>query len=83
MPRVVNEQQKNEQQLAAMRDSVWFINKSINENDVNDRTLAALDRNVRHLESMLSLVNIQSTEDFENFTSAIDLAKTFINEARK
>lgn len=66
--------------ISAMRDSVWVINSEI-EKDVTKSTLETIQRNVSHLELMMSNSDIiDSGEDLTDITQAIDSGKTFYEE---
>jgi hypothetical protein len=80
MPRVeLTEQQKTENQIKAMGDSVWLINKLISEGNHSEQIHDTVDRNVRHLEIMLGKDHIQNSgSDLTSFEEAVVDGKAFI-----
>jgi hypothetical protein len=80
MPRVeLTEQQKTENQIKAMGDSVWLINKLIAEGNHSEQIHDTVDRNVRHLEIMLGKDHIQNSgSDLTSFEEAVVDGKAFI-----
>lgn len=73
----IEEQLSN--RISAMDDSVWLINKLITEDvhteDIHDN----IDRNVRHLELMLSREDVKtSSYNLTSFENAITDGKAFI-----
>lgn len=72
-----------EEQLAArvsaMGDSLWLINKLIAEDIHSENIHDDIDRNIRHLEIMLSKESIKnSTYDLTSFETAIANGRAFI-----
>lgn len=75
----LTEQEKTQNQISAMGDSVWLINKLINEGNHSENIHDTIDRNVRHLEIMLGKDHIQNSgSDLTQFETAITDGKAFI-----
>lgn len=72
-------EQKVQRQISAMGDSVWLINKLINENNHSENIHDTIDRNVRHLEIMLAKSEIQNSgSSLTSFQTAVTDGKAFI-----
>lgn len=75
----LTEEQKTQKQISAMGDSVWLINKLIDESGHSEDIHDTIDRNVRHLEIMLEKTRIQNSgSDLTSFQNAITAGKDFI-----
>ena len=74
------EEQKTAQQISAMNDSVYIIDKLIEEGNHTKRAHDNIDRNVRHLELMINQNNItNSGNDLTVFNDTIEAGNTFIS----
>lgn len=72
-------EQRVQNQISAMGDSVWLINKLIAEDTHTEEIHDTVDRNVRHLEIMLAKEEIQdSGSSLTAFNTAITDGKAFI-----
>jgi hypothetical protein len=66
--------------ISSMRDSVWAINDAM-EKTPSRETLGTVERNVAHLELMMSKEEIaEFGEDLSDVTEAITTGKTFQEE---
>lgn len=73
------EEQKLQKNISAMGDSVWLINKLIDENNHVQNVHDTIDRNIRHLELMIAKPEIaNSGTDLSSFNAAINSGKAFI-----
>lgn len=69
-----------QKQINAMGDSVWMIRKLINEENHSNEIHEMVNRNVVHLEIMLSQPDIQNSGvDLIPFNDAINEGKSFIS----
>lgn len=67
-----------QKQISAMGDSIWLINKLINEPNYSKETYDIIERNVHHLEIMLEQAHIQNSgSDLKPFKKAITDGKVF------
>ena len=75
----LTEEQKTEKQISAMGDSVYVINNEIASGNHTEEIHNTIDRNVRHLEIMLSKENIQNSgSSLTVFETAITDGKAYI-----
>ena len=64
--------------ISAMRDSVWVINDEMTK-EVSKEVINTIERNIGHLELMMSKESITgSGEDLSDVTAAIDAGKSFM-----
>lgn len=78
-PQELTEEQKTERQISAMGDSVYVINNEIASGNHTEEIHNTIDRNVRHLEIMLSKENIQNSgSSLTVFETAIADGKAYI-----
>jgi hypothetical protein len=74
------EEQKTAQQISAMNDSVYIIDKLIVEGNHTKRAHDNIDRNIRHLELMINQNNIKNSgNDLTVFENTIEEGKVFID----
>lgn len=67
--------------ISAMRDSVWVVNSETEKDPVTKEIVEAVQRNVGHLELMMSKEHITSfDDDLSDVEDAIQLGKDFILE---
>lgn len=72
-------EQKPQNQISAMGDSVWLINKLISEGTHTSEIHNTIDRNVRHLELMMNTDEIKNSgSDLSSFSAAISDGRAFI-----
>jgi hypothetical protein len=64
--------------ISAMRDSVWVITDEMTK-EVSKEVINTIERNVGHLELMMSKESITgSGEDLSDITAAINAGKSFM-----
>lgn len=69
-------------QISAMRDSVWAIDDTIENNrTLEEKHMNNISRNVRHLELMMSKDHIANADDdLSDITAAITKGKAALGE---
>jgi hypothetical protein len=67
------------QTISAARDSVWVISDEISKENITKQNVEAVQRNVAHLEIVMSNENVTgSEEDLSDLTDAIQDGNAFV-----
>lgn len=78
-PEELTPEQQVQRHISVMGDSVGLINKLIDEGNHTEDIHDTVDRNVRHLEIMLTKAEIQNAgSNLTSFETAITNGKAFI-----